>query len=142
MSPLSQESSLVELRKSLAQMNTELYKKIKERRSICLQIQHLKQPAAGFSFYDPDREKKLFTEHLAVLNELSLKEILAFSLIMEDQAQTLGSGSYPSWSEFVHLDAAETNLVHMINPLLVKVRFPELFSKLNLNTEFNFLREF
>lgn len=142
MSPSSRESNLAQLREALAQLNSELFLSISERRAICIKIQEFKEIEGGFSSFDPEREKEVFRLHLAQLKELGLKEILAFSLIMEDQAQAFAPGSYPSWSQKVHLQEPQGQLFEMVNPLMLKFRSPELFSKLELTSEFSFLKDF
>lgn len=142
MSPSSRESNLAQLREALAQLNSELFLSIAERRAICIKIQEFKEIEGGLSSYDPDREKEVFSLHLEHLKELGLKEVLAFSLIMEDQAQAFAPGSYPNWSQRIHLANYQGQIFEMLNPLMLKLRSPELFSKLEFTSEFAFLREF
>jgi chorismate mutase len=141
MSLSSRESSLAQLREALAQLNSELFLTIIERRSLCIKIQEFKETGGRFSSYDPTREKEVFTLHVDEIKKLTLKELLAFSLLMEDQAQAYAPGSYPSWSQCTHLIHSQKELIEMINPLLLKFRSLELFSKLNLSSEFIFLRD-
>jgi chorismate mutase len=135
MSPSSQESKLSQLREALAQSNSELFLTIAERRQITVLIQDIKTGPR----YDPERELELFKNSQSDLKHLSIKELLAFSLIMEDQAMAMAPGSYPSWSLGNHLTAKTGELSEMINPLLLKVAHPSLFSKLTLTAEFKFL---
>lgn len=141
MSHSSRESNLAQFREALVQQNTELLLTIKERRAICIRVQEFKEMEGRFSSYDPAREKDVFTLHHEQFKELSLKELLAFSLIMEDQAQAFAPGSYPTWSQSIHLTKKEGHLIEMINPLLLRFRSPEIFNKLDLTNEFNFLKE-
>lgn len=142
MSPSSRTSNLEQLREALLQANSELFLTIQERRALCVKIQGLKDLQGSYSSFDPAREKEVFTLHLEALKALTLKEALAFSLVMEDQAQALAPGAYPSWSQAVHLTKKQGHLFEMINPLLLKTRSPELFTKLDLTSDFLFLKDF
>lgn len=142
MSPSSRISNLAQYREALAQLNSEFLLTISERRALCLKIQEFKQNQGTYSHYDPIREKEVFELLNSSFKELSLKELLSFSLIMEDQAMAMAPGSYPSWSQGIHLTESHRDLVEMINPLLLKVSRPDLFSKLNLSVEFKFLKDF
>lgn len=142
MSPSSRESNLTQYREALAQLNSEFFLLLKERRAVCLKIQELKETSGRYANYDPAREKELFQLMLSQLKELSLKELLAFSLTMEDHAGAMAPGAYPSWSQGIHLTAPKKELIEMINPLLLKTSRPELFSKLSLASDFQFLRDF
>ena len=138
----SRESNLAQLREALAQRNSEFFLNLGERRALSLQIQELKDDLGQYSHYDPAREKEVFELLKKEINELSLKELLAFSLIMEDQAMAMAPGSYPTWSQFTHLNNPKREIFEMINPLLLKVSRPELYSKLTFTPEFQFLQDF
>lgn len=142
MSPSSRESNLAQLREGLAQLNSEFFLTVSERRSLCLKIQEFKDNEGRYSHYDPNREKEVFQLLTPHFKDLSLKELLAFSLIMEDQAMAMAPGSYPSWSQMIHVQEGKRDLSEMINPLLLKMSHPELFSKLKLSTDFTFLKDF
>lgn len=142
MSPSSRESELTQLREALAQLNSELFLTIAERRSLTVKIQELKGESGRFSHYDPDREKELFVLFLKELETLSIKELLAFSLVMEDHATALAPGSYPQWSARSHLSSQSAELFEMINPLMLKIARPDFFSRLSLQKEFIFLNDF
>jgi chorismate mutase len=141
MSPSSRESSLTILREKLIQLNTQYFQIISERRAVSLKVQELKSESGRYSNYDPDREKVVF-EHLKnEISILSLKEVLAFSLIMEDQAIALEPGSYPTWSSGVHIRSRSGELYGMINPILLKISHPDLFARLSFSPEFSFLKQ-
>jgi len=143
MSHSSRESNLIELRERLAQMNSEFFLLVSERRKTSLQIQSLKQDTGGrYSHYDPEREWVLFQKLQHELKDLSLKELLAFSLLMEDQAMAMAPGSYPSWSQCSHVQTTQKEIYEMINPILLKFSHQNLFEKLHLTTEFLFLKDF
>ncbi len=142
MSHSSQESKLSQLRETLAQANSELFLTILERRKVCVKIQEYKEQKGLYAHYDPEREKTIFQQFQSELKELTAKEMLAFSLIMEDQAQAFAPGAYPSWSQRVHLKEPMTEIHGMINPLLLKLVHPQLFAKLQFSHDFEFLKDF
>jgi chorismate mutase len=142
MSHSSQESKLSQLRETLAQANSELFLTIQERRKICRKIQEFKEQKGPYTHYDPEREKAVFEQFELDLRALTARELLAFSLVMEDQAQAFAPGAYPSWSQKVHLKEASSEIFAMINPLLLKFTHPDIFGKLQLNHDFEFLKDF
>jgi chorismate mutase len=142
MSPSSRESELAQLREALAQLNSEFFLTIAERRSLTVKIQEHKGATGRFSHYDPDREKELFSLFRKELESSSIKELLAFSLVMEDHAMAMAPGSYPQWSGRIHLSSHVTELFEMINPLMLKIARPDFFSRLSLQKEFIFLKDF
>ena len=141
MSHSSRESNLSQLRERLAQLNSELFLTMKERRILSVQIQSSKDSSGRYSHYDPEREKELFTQLEAEIKTLSLKELLAFSLIMEDHAMAMAPGSYPSWSQACHVSSPKHDLAEMINPMLLKMSHPNIYQRLTLNAEFSFLKD-
>lgn len=142
MSLSSQESKLAQLREALAQTNSEYFLTIGERRKLCIMIQDYKVVKGRYSRYDPDRELEMFKLFQKEVSESSIKELLAFSLVMEDHALAMAPGSYPTWSNFTHLGNAKRELFEMINPLLLKKARPEVFAKLDLSPDFLFLKDF
>jgi chorismate mutase len=142
MSPSSRESNLSQLREAIAHCNSELFLTLKERRALCVKVQEYKADEGRYSRFDPEREKLVFQLFKEQLANLTVKELLAFSLIMEDQAMAMAPGSYPSWSQSVHIHQPKKDLVEMINPLMLKLSHPELFSKISLSAEFKFLQDF
>lgn len=142
MSPSFRESKLAELREALAQLNSELFLTLKERRAIVLKIFEQKQVSGPYPHYDPEREKEVIALLKEEMKNISLKELLAFSLIMEDQAQSMAPGSYPSWSQGIHLAKFDKEIHEMINPLILKIAHPHFFEKLALSPDFAFLKDF
>ncbi len=138
----SRESDLAQLREALAQLNSEYFLTIAERRNLTVKIQEFKESKGRFSHYDPDREKEIFGLLKTQLKNISMKELLAFSLIMEDHAMAMAPGSYPTWSTKVHLVNPKTELFEMINPLMLKISHPDFFNRLSLSAEFTFLKDF
>lgn len=141
MSLSSRESNLSQYREALLQLNSEFFLMLSERRAISLKIQETKGASGRYSHFDPEREKSLFTKMKDEMKGVSLKELLAFSLIMEDQAMAMAPGSYPTWSTYIHLAQPSHELYAMVNPLLLKTTHPDLFSRLNFSPEFSFLKE-
>jgi chorismate mutase len=141
MSLSSRESNLSQLRERLAQLNSELFLTLGERRTLCLQIQNEKDSSGRYAHYDPERERDLFGQFQNEIKELSLKELLAFSLIMEDHAMAMAPGSYPSWSQCCHVANPKKELAEMINPLMLKISHPNLYQRITLNAEFSFLKD-
>ena len=141
MSLSSRESNLSQWRERLAQLNSELFLTLGERRALCLKIQGAKDSVGRYAHYDPEREQQLFTQLHAEIKDLTLKELLAFSLIMEDHAMAMAPGSYPSWSQACHVANPKKDLSEMINPLLLKISHPNLYQRISLNAEFSFLKD-
>lgn len=142
MSRSSRESNLSQYREALLQLNSQFFQILSERRATSLRIQELKDVSGRYSHFDPEREKVLFQQMSPELKELTLKELLAFSLVMEDQAMAMAPGSYPTWSNSVHIHEPSRDLVNMINPILLKITHPELFNRLSFSGDFAFLKQF
>lgn len=142
MSPSSRESELSQLREALAQLNSEFFLTVGERRNVTVRIQELKNSQGRYSHYDPDREKEIFNLFREQLKNLTMKELLAFSLIMEDHAMAMAPGSYPAWSQLIHVNDPKHELMEMINPLMLKISRPDTFNRLTLSQEFSFLKDF
>lgn len=103
----------------LASIN--LLQSMREREKLSFEIQKMKKKQGRFSRWLPKREKEVFKILAPYLEACSLKELLAFSLIMESQAQG-EKDSYPSWS----LDSED--LIEYINPLLRTLAYSKLGS--------------
>lgn len=142
MSPSSRASELEQLREALLQANSEFFFTLSERRKLCIAIQEVKGGSGRFSHFDPDREKIVFHHFKQQLSTLSLRELLAFSLVMEDHALAMAPGSYPNWSQRNHLNTHGKDIHEMINPLLLKISHPDMFGRLDLTPEFHFLKDF
>lgn len=142
MSLSSRASNLAQLREALAQTNSEFFLNLAERRKLCIGIQEFKEQTGRFSHYDPERENLVLKQFEDQLSNLSLRELLSFSLIMEDHAVAMAPGSYPSWSLRSHLETPSGEFFEMINPLMLKRFHPELFKRLNFQLEFSFLKDF
>ena len=134
MLPLYPASSLQDLRDTLLKINGELLLTISRRREIGELIQNNKSQADSYPNFDPSREVEVFRHMIEELKHLSLKELLAFSLIMEDQAKA--PSLYPAWSSGIHLEGPVTDLSEMINPILLKMTHPHKFQKLSFKAEF------
>jgi len=143
MSPLSQASNLEKLRAEISALNQEFFSLLEKRNLVCQEIQQQKNLQGIHAAYDPRREFEVFESFLPPIQALSLKELLAFSLLMEAHAEGKKRESYPQWSQKVHLqNMPSEELFHLINPLLLKANKPELFNQLNLSADFIFLKDF
>ncbi len=142
MSPSSRISKLEKYRSAMLELNQEFFHLLEKRRFLCLKIQEFKETGTGYSSYDPQREFEIFSKFQNEMKHLSIKELLAFSLVMEDQAQAFAPGAYPSWSQGIHLLEKESEIIHMINPLILQVKSVDLFSRLKLSRDFLFLKDF
>lgn len=141
MSRSSQESKLAQYREALAQANSEFVLLMQERRSLSQKIQELKGLSGLYAHFDPEREKHLFNNQAEEFKKLTLKEMLSFSIMMEDQASVLAPGSYPSWLSGVHLEDFTHETHQMVNPILLSVTKKELFKTLKFSHEFAFLKD-
>jgi chorismate mutase len=142
MSPSSRESNLQQYREALLQINTQIFLMISERRALSVKIQGMKESSGRYSHFDPERELAVFEQLKEEMKALTIKELLGFSLIMEDQAMAMAPGSYPVWSSGVHLIEAAREPYAMINPILLKITHPDLFNRLSFNSDFSFLKQF
>lgn len=141
MSPSSRVSDLGQLREALLQCNSEFFITLSERRKLCIAIQEVKGSTGRFSHFDPEREKIVFEHFKPQLVALSMRELLAFSLVMEDHALAMAPGSYPYWSQRYHLSSAPKDIHEMVNPLMLKASHPDMFARLELTPEFHFLKD-
>lgn len=135
--------SLEKFRADLESTNKKILSLIETRRKIVGDIQRVKSNL-GSDKYDPKRELELFISLRGFLEKLSLKELLSFSLLMEDQA---GIG-YPEWSQLVHLVPQKERLPEKsqieqysskINPLLLLLFYPDKIKVDYLKIEFKTL---
>lgn len=136
MSHSSQESNLHDLRKELSDLTLDIFKLLEERREVSGSIQKLKAIYPGFYKFDSKRETEIFSHFRKSLENKSVKELLAISLIIEDHAGQGESHSYPAWSSQIHLEKAVHELFAQVNPLLLKLIRPDLFAQLTLREEF------
>lgn len=137
MSPSSTNAELAQARDEVRQLNLHLFELLDRRKALVARVQVLKERNQGNSF-DPQRERELFLTLQSRLVRLSSREVLAFSLLMEAHAGA--PEAYPAWSEGAHLLEAPSHIEHRMNPLLVKVLYPEAFLTLALSPDFSFLR--
>lgn len=130
---------LQSLRAELDGINQQLIQLVQARRNVVAQIQKQK-PTMGdrFASYDSEREWTLFVRLKPQLDQLTTKELLAFSILMEGQAGA--PARYPEWSESVHLSQKADAIEQRLNPLMVKLLWPPKFEALNLSSQFSFLR--
>jgi hypothetical protein len=141
MSLSSRESELAQLKEALAQMNSEFFLAIAEKRHLTVKIQGYRAASGRYSHFDPEHEKDMFLFFQPQLKTCSIKELLAFSLLMEDHAMAMAPGSYPTWSQMIHVAAPKNELYELINPLILKIARPDFFNRLTLAPEFSFLKD-
>lgn len=121
-------SELEQLREKLKLHNIALFNLIQSRRETVTSIQGLKSG----SIYCPEREFEV-AQTLNTKN-LSMHELLAFSLLWEGQA--LESGDYPRWSQRAHLESPQGESFEQINPALLYFYDRSLFDQLNFTNSF------
>ena len=131
--------SLTDLRSSLEKINIELIQMLIDRRDLVSQIQHIKK-LENANHFDPGQEWIVFSNLSNDLNEWSLEEILAFSLIM--QSHVGKESNYPRWSTGEHLVKKSDNIIDQINPILLAKLKPELVESLEFNNSFKFVKKF
>lgn len=134
---------LHQLRQELLATNEKLIKSMLLRKEQVHAIQEIKV-SGGKNIFCPEREFELFTALKTQLCDLSLRELLSLSLIIEEDACSFSNTKniYPAWSEGEHLQIAPTKLFEQINPIMLKVIKPMLFKELKLKAHFDFIYKF
>ncbi len=111
---------------------------IKEREVLVEKIQKEKEltdnEASLFKNFDPKREALIFSELKKQLSNLTSKELLALSLLIESQANY--SEGYPCWSDLVHLDKKAGSIAEQTNPILLATVDKNSYDALPLKNEF------
>ena len=125
------------LRIQIESINRRIVQLFSERKKIVQAI--IAQKDQGSS-YDAKRESIVFEQLKLFLLAMEIGELLSFSMLMESQVISCGVNDYPRWSLGEHLMDEPRELIHQINPLLLKIVRPKLFSKLCLKKEFQFTR--
>ena len=134
-------SSLNLLRKNTLNITNLIISNILDRKTDVLEIQKLKgfsskeliHKTTRFKNFDFVRELFVF-QSLDRLNQLSVKEVLSLSLLIESQAGN--SDDYPCWSSGVHLAQKPNSILQQINPILLASTFKTSYDALPLNEEF------
>lgn len=136
-------NQLHQLRQELLATNEKLIQSMLQRKEQVHAIQEIKI-LDGKNIFCPNREVELFTALKNQLTELSLRELLSLSLIIEEDARSFSNTKniYPAWSEGEHLQIAPTKLFEQINPIMLKVIRPMLFKELKLKARFDFIYKF
>ncbi len=125
------------LRDKLEIINDKFFKLLSERKELVREISLSKDSGVvfleQFPNYAPAREWELYNRSLIVLQQLSLGELLAFSLLIEEHAGG-GIGKYPAWSKMVHIESMDVTLakISMINPMLVALLYPKELGQLKI----------
>lgn len=134
-------SSLAELRQQLSLINQRLLGILKERRQVVASIQAEKK-AQDLASFSVAQEKELFQNELFCkeCRSLSTGELLAFSILWETQANTLGD--YPAWSQRIHIEQGQLGLQfeEQMNPIMLKAIRPQSFAQLSLKPAYAYLK--
>ena len=123
------------LRSELESINDEFLDIVEKRRELTCKIGVAKL-LSNFPAFDHEREKYLYSKLSGRLEELTIKELLAFSLISEAQA----GEKYPEWSKMAHLEERTLEPSAMVNPVMLFFYSRRLFGSLKFNSKFEFLR--
>ncbi len=146
-------SDLVPLRKKMDSIYLDYFLLLEKRRLLVREIASAKNKSEelklkAYPHFDIIRERELFARFQDRLQDMSFKEVLSLSLIIEDQA-CLGTDMfefYPQWSKQVHskglLDNELNPLIALINPVILFFHSEDLFAKLEFKEEFEHVREF
>ncbi len=130
-------SKISDLRTENKKIYLNLIELFVKRRDIVKQIVLLKDLKKLDNFYDPLFEKELFTELKPSLGKLSIKELLAVSLLIEDHVGE--EHGYPQWSDKFHLREINAKKFDLINPIMLKIIRPEIFKGLKFSKDFKYL---
>lgn len=132
-------NNLDALRTQLQSLNNSLFELMDTRRLIVHSIQDEKK-SSNQNVFLPEREIELFFSMKNEIQKLSFKKLLAFSLIIEDDARSYNQ-SYPAWSEKVHVALSKNILEEQINPILLKAYDLKLFQSISFTQDFDFIRK-
>jgi hypothetical protein len=138
---------LAPLRSELDKINTNIFNDLQIRKEIVGNICKYKAEIQSYSryyFFDYERENKLFLSLVDRLETLSIEEMASFSLMIESHVNSWATKeySYPRWSKLEHLNfSKDFSIEQIINPVLLKIYFPDEFKSLKFSDEFNGLLE-
>ncbi len=130
----------------LKSLTTEIAFLLEERAAIVRRIQSFKKqlgPANSLASYPdfmPEVERSLFQSILAENPHFSLEIIFLISMVIE----TMAGPCYPRWSCGAHLDRTKGEILEkwqQVNPLLLKLSFPQYISQLKMKDSFASLVE-
>lgn len=120
---------LEEHRKNLFPITQKIFNLSLERQALVTKIHNIKAETQ-MEFWDPAQEISLFRSLKSDLEKRSIKELLWVSLLIEMQSSS--AGNYPCWSEKKHLKQTRENISEQINPILLKMFYPEQYASLGL----------
>lgn len=141
--PMNDKELLSTERNKLELINNRFFELLEERRNCVSNITSHKIKLNNYSsemgLFDVSREKELFARLKDSIKGLSLKELFAFSLIIESQVNN--KADYPKWSEKIHLFDSQSidlsvKLHYQINPVLLFFYNSNLFKELNFTKSF------
>lgn len=127
-------SDLDSLRSDVLILTLDILENLKLRSEKAKQIQKMKADT-GKSSFSPKYEFTLF-QKFTQLNE-NHELMFLLTLIMEEQ----GLADYPKFSKAQHLKHQAFKKVHQINPIMLKLWSPREFEQLELNNNFDFIRD-
>lgn len=127
------------LRTQIESINQKIAQLFSERKGLVRAIVAQKNKE-GVCSYDPSRECFVFEQLKPFFLEMDTGELLSFSILMESQVASSGVDDYPRWSLGEHLADEPKELSHRINPFILKIARPKVFSKLPLREGFQFTR--
>ena len=132
--------NLAGLRDQLKDLTEKHFLIIKNRKELVTKIQNTKSKNKLFFAFDPIQEKKLFESQKDNLINLSIRELLAYSLILEEHA-SVEEKAYPQWSKGEHLTDHNQGLLACINPILLAVIHKDKYDELPLSEQFKTILE-
>lgn len=132
--------SLTNLREQLKELTQQYFRLINFRKELVAKIQKTKPQDKIYFAFDPFQEKQIFKLQKEHLKNMSPRELLAYSLIMEEHA-SVTINAYPQWSQGEHISGQNMDLLSYVNPILLAVVHKEKYDELPLNEQFKNILE-
>ena len=132
--------SLTNLREQLKDLTQQYFQLINFRKALVAKIQKTKPQDKKYFAFDPFQEKQIFKLQKEHLQNMSPRELLAYSLIMEEHA-SVTINAYPQWSQGEHISGQNMDLLSYVNPILLAVVHKEKYDELPLNEQFKNILE-
>ena len=122
--------SLERYRQTLFTTTQAMLKLKDERKALVTEIQKLKK-LKNTTAWAPKQEVRLFTKLSPDLKNSDLLNLFWLSLTIE--MQSCVDGTYPCWSKRAHLLEKSFEISEQINPILLKMFYPQDYAKLQLS---------
>lgn len=123
------------LRSELEEINNSLFSCLENRSKLVYEIQKIKGEF-NKAVYDKSRELELFKRESEKLSKLNNKQLLIYSLLIENDANQF-DGTYPAWSSMEHLEScSQKSLSELTNPMLLALFDKKSYSSLNIKPNF------